>query len=193
MLLSALCAAGALATPLDKRVYVTDWTVVTVTTTITADPAPAPTTNSPVQHNVQTPEQTVQKAPSPAPQPTHLQAPPQPLTTSDVAPVQTPADPAPAPAPTNVVDNAQGAVESVWTTAWTSSWSSAWTSPATPTTMASTTQPQDAAPTNAYQHDILYNHNVHRSNHSADSIAWSPSLEASAHTLAARCVYHHDT
>jgi hypothetical protein len=34
---------------------------------------------------------------------------------------------------------------------------------------------------------------VHRSNHSASSLEWSSTLEASAQTLAAKCVYQHDT
>ena len=46
---------------------------------------------------------------------------------------------------------------------------------------------------NGYQDSVLYNHNVHRGNHSADPLTWSSDLEASAHKLASRCVYKHDT
>ncbi|TPR02128.1 Nucleoporin complex subunit 54 family protein [Aspergillus niger] len=85
--LGALCAAGALANNVDKRSYVTDWTIVTLTTTITEYPTPTVYENS----------------------------------------------------------------------------------------------------------AVLYNHNVHRSNHSASSLEWSSDLESSAYTLAAKCVYEHDT
>lgn len=62
-----------------------------------------------------------------------------------------------------------------------------------PTTL--TTAAPAPAPTvaNTYQSHILYNHNIHRSNHSANSLTWSTDLENSAAVLANRCYYHHDT
>lgn len=50
-----------------------------------------------------------------------------------------------------------------------------------------------AAAPNDYQNNVLYSHNIHRSNHSANSLTWSSELESSAHKLAEQCVYKHDT
>ncbi|RAL16846.1 CAP domain-containing protein [Aspergillus homomorphus CBS 101889] len=88
------------------------------------------------------------------------------------------------------------AANGAWTTAWTSYWTSAWTSAAQPTTLAtstSTSASSTATASTAYQSTVLYNHNVHRSNHSASSLDWDSALESSAYTLAAKCVYEHDT
>ncbi|KAH1339165.1 hypothetical protein KXX14_007077, partial [Aspergillus fumigatus] len=70
-LIGAVCAAGALAKPVDKRSYVTDWTIVTVTETITLPYQPPPTSTpaySPIQA-VQLTQTvtTVDPAPAPAP------------------------------------------------------------------------------------------------------------------------------
>ncbi|KAJ6118007.1 hypothetical protein N7523_005758 [Penicillium sp. IBT 18751x] len=50
-----------------------------------------------------------------------------------------------------------------------------------------------ATTADAYQHDVLFHHNIHRRNHSAPSVNWSTDLETSARALAAKCVYEHDT
>lgn len=195
VLLSAFCAASVLGTPAGKRDYVTDvnmvtvtdWTVVTITETITAQYAPAPSTSSTVE-NTPTPE------PSPASTPadTPADVPPQTessasTTTHDLPPVPTITPKSEHNPPENNPDNG-GAV--VWTTAWTEGWTSVWTNePAAPTH----TQPPSAPAANPYQHTVIHNHNVHRSNHSAGEMTWSPSLEATAHKLASQCVYKHDT
>lgn len=63
-----------------------------------------------------------------------------------------------------------------------------------PTTLSTSTSTADNGdPTNAYQATVLHNHNIHRSNHSATSVSWSDDLEDSARILASRCVYKHDT
>ena len=111
---------------------------------------------------------------------------------------------APAPAPTSSSDDSGNVLDNVLPTAWTSSWSTAWTegsgngggaaptqSASTMSTAAATTS--GAKPTNHYQETLLYNHNIHRSNHSSPSLGWSDKLQASAHKLAAGCVYKHDT
>lgn len=107
---------------------------------------------------------------------------------------KTTAEPAPAPAPTEAeVENAAAAATTWFSTSY-------WSIPAEPATTeaptslsTSTSAAATATPTNAYQETLLYNHNVHRSNHSASSVTWSGSLESSARTLAERCVYQHDT
>lgn len=109
---------------------------------------------------------------------------------------------APAPAPTSSSDDSGNALDNVLPTAWTSSWSTAWTegsgngggaapTQSTMSTAAATTS--GAKPTNHYQETLLYNHNIHRSNHSSPSLGWSDKLQASAQKLAAGCVYKHDT
>lgn len=42
-----------------------------------------------------------------------------------------------------------------------------------------------------YQQQVIYNHNVHRSNHSAPQVTWSDSLAATAGKIAAGCVFKH--
>ncbi|KAF9885085.1 hypothetical protein FE257_000725 [Aspergillus nanangensis] len=166
MLLGALGAAGALASPVEKREYTTEWTIVTVTTTVTG---PAPTaTYAPIQA-VQVSD-SVSNAPEPEPQ-TQPPAPVKPVepTTSIKVPVAPTTTKAPAP------------VEPTSTAA-----------PTTSSIAPSSTTAPAAAPT-GYQADVLYNHNVHRSNHSANSLEWSSDLQASAQALAAACVYQHDT
>ena len=59
--------------------------------------------------------------------------------------------------------------------------------------MSTTTSADEAKPTNDYMHHVLYSHNVHRSNHSSNSLEWDSKLESSADVLAKRCVYTHDT
>lgn len=190
LLLSALCAASALATPVDKREYVTDLTVITVTETITAQPAPAATTAPAEQAATNAP---AEQAPAAQPTPENTPVdPPTPATTDQPPPV-----PTITPKSEHNAQNNQGQQDGqvvAWHTAWTMAWTTAWTGEvADPTTLATQTQDPGAAPTNAYQDTIIYNHNVHRSNHSADSLSWSADLQASAHKLASQCVYQHNT
>ncbi|KAL4873719.1 CAP domain-containing protein [Aspergillus spectabilis] len=179
MVLGALCALGAMAEIEPAYVTtwttttVTDWTIVTITKTITVEPtttSAAPTTST-------VPETQV-KVQDPAPEP----APEEPSTTS-VEPVATSVAREP---------------ETTWTSSWESTWSSAWTStwsaPESTSTSTSTAPPASTqAPANDYQSNVIYSHNVHRANHSSTDLTWSADLEASAQTLAARCVYQHDT
>ncbi|KAK2809988.1 hypothetical protein FQN50_003402 [Emmonsiellopsis sp. PD_5] len=101
LLLSALCAASAMATPVAKRAYVTDLTVVTVTEYVTrgAAPTPAPQqppkdeagyqppvvvtktkhkhpTKAPVKTYAPKPQPTYAPAPEPKPKPQPTYAPP---------------------------------------------------------------------------------------------------------------------
>ncbi|KAJ5793874.1 hypothetical protein N7457_000473 [Penicillium paradoxum] len=70
------------------------------------------------------------------------------------------------------------------------------------TSSASSTVSASAAPsasvaassgaTNSYEEMVIFNHNIHRANHSSPDLTWSPKLAASAQTLASRCVFAHD-
>jgi hypothetical protein len=173
-LLFAAMAAGACAKVIEKDVYVTDWTTTTVTETVTAWPTSTPATQVLVK------EDTIDSQPS---VPTDNALP-----TVDLSKKSTETESATqeAAAPT------AGATTWYSTSYWTEGGAAATTE--APTSLATTTSAASTAtPTNAYQEAILYNHNVHRSNHSANSVTWSGSLASSAHTLAAKCVYQHDT
>lgn len=179
LFLAALAAGAAHA--YEKRVYVTDWTTVTVTKTVTA-PAVTETVTPVQQVQVLT---TSTQAPAPVAETSQ---------TSELVKKSTEAVPANEPAPTQA---AQEQV-STWSSAWTSTYEPASSTlqpqPAT-TEAASTTQAAASSPSgaNTYQQAILYNHNIHRSNHTVSSLDWDADLESTAHTLAARCVYEHDT
>ena len=82
---------------------------------------------------------------------------------------------------------------SYWSTAWTFTIEPESTPSASPTLAIATSVAATATACNAYQQAVLYNHNIHRSNHSAPYVEWSVDLETSAHALAAKCVYKHDT
>ncbi|CAG7916494.1 unnamed protein product [Penicillium olsonii] len=189
-LLLAALAVGSCAKVIEKEVYVTDWTTETVTTTVTSWPTTTPNTvNNVKQDTVAAVAETAAAESSSSSSSTTIES----TTTSALPTVdltkKTTALPA---APTDAEVNLAGA------TTWFST--SYWSIPAepatteTPTSLSTSTSAAAAAtPTNAYQETILYNHNVHRSNHSASSVTWSGSLESSARTLAERCVYQHDT
>lgn len=203
-LLLAALAAGAV-NAFEKDVYVTDWTTVTVTKTVTAA---AVTYTVPAVQQVQVESQTSTVAPTvthtvPAVQQSQVEhqtstvAPPPVETTHSELSLSKKTTFAPdsvtLPAlqlPTQVPEP-QTSTESTsyFSTAWTSTLEPASSTLATSTSSASAT----STPVNAYQQAVLYNHNIHRSNHSAPSVDWSANLEKSARALAAKCVYEHDT
>ncbi|KAJ5917446.1 hypothetical protein N7466_011000 [Penicillium verhagenii] len=191
-LLIAALAAGCVSA-FEKRVYVTDWTTVTVTETITA---PTVTETVPAVKKVPFVFETTTSVPD--------------AVTTSVSVAETSTTPAatvevntdlykkstvpPDTTTTSVAQAAptEAASTSYYSTAWTSTIepSAASSTLATSTSSASTAT---ASATNAYQQQVLYNHNIHRSNHSVSSLEWSADLESSAYTLAARCTYEHDT
>lgn len=161
----AALAAGCV-NAYEKRVYVTDWTTVTVTKTVTA---PAVTeTVQPAHQAVQNTVTTTTQGPG---------APPVQTESSELAKKST------VIVPISSTTQAVPSVEIVEPSS-TLAQSTSTTAAAVSTTSATT---------NTYQSAVLYNHNIHRSNHSVSSVEWSADLEASAQTLAARCVYQHDT
>lgn len=190
-LLAALAAGCVNA--IEKRVYVTDWTTVTVTTTITA-----PTVTETVP--------AVEKVPAPVVIETSTTAPAVADTSANTDLFKKSTVPPEAESTPTTVPKAQnddGASTSWFSTAWTSTiepvapttmaTSSSSSSTSTSSTSTSTSSTASASPTSAYQQQVLYNHNIHRSNHSVSSVEWSADLEKSAQTLAARCVYEHNT
>lgn len=207
ILLTAALAAGACATELDKRVYVTDWTTVIVTKTVTESLAPAQT-EAPVpvdQESTLTKKTTVvPEVTTDTPKANNAKADSgsggllgaliggggdsKANTNPDITKDEKPAHHAhhhkhkPAPAPTTTEEAPAPEPTTI-------------TESAAPTTMSTTTTTANtpAPTTNSYQSDVLYNHNIHRSNHSAPSVSWDDELEQTANTLAARCVYQHDT
>jgi hypothetical protein len=179
-LLFAALAVGTCAKVIEKEVYVTDWTTTTVTETVTQWPTTTANTANLVKQD------TVVAEPSSSSSSLTSALP-----TVDLS-KKTTAEPAPAATEDAAAANAGGATTWYSTTYWSIPAEPATTE--TPTSLATSTSAAAAAtPTNAYQESILYNHNVHRSNHSASSVTWSESLESSARTLAERCVYKHDT
>lgn len=181
-LLFAAMAAGACAKVIEKDVYVTDWTTTTVTETVTSWPTSTAATQVLVKEDTIDSQSSV---------PTDNALP-----TVDLSKKSTVTESATQEAAAATVQQAPAPTAGATTWYSTSFWSEGGAAATTeaPTSLATTTSAASTAtPTNAYQQAILYNHNVHRSNHSATSVTWSGSLESSARTLAAKCVYQHDT
>ena len=44
-----------------------------------------------------------------------------------------------------------------------------------------------------YENMVLYHHNVHRANHSADALTWNQTLADSAYALAQSCIFQHNS
>jgi len=183
LLLAAFAASCVSA--FEKRVYVTDWTTVTVTETITA---PTVTETVPAVERVPV---VITTSTSVA----DVEANTDLFKKSTVPPESAPTQVAVAPESTEAAPT-EAASSSYWSTAWTSTIeasSSAPSSTLATSTSTSSASSATASATNAYQQAVLYNHNIHRSNHSVSSLEWSADLESSAQTLAARCTYEHDT
>lgn len=185
-LLLAALAAGAVDA-FEKNVTVTDWTTTTVTQTVTASPV---TVTVPAASQPPAPTSSVQPSTTAAPNLANAATAVANNVKSDLAKKD------PAPAPEAEAEANPEAVPEEWSTTWewSSTWATTWGGEEPATTMATTTsQAPAASPTNAYQSTALYNHNVHRSNHSCSSLDWDAKLEQSALTLANKCVYQHDT
>ena len=192
LLFAALAAVAVKA--YEKSIYVSDWTTVTVTKSVTA---PTVTETASTANQAQIKDQTTtlsavaidcerSNPPVIVPESVSFST-----STLEAAPVMS----TPPPAPTTSAGEVPAAAESTsyWSTAWTFTIEPESSPFATPVLAFSTSAAATATAANAYQQDVLYNHNIHRSNHSATHVVWSADLEISARTLAAKCVYEHDT
>ncbi|RAO70413.1 uncharacterized protein BHQ10_006425 [Talaromyces amestolkiae] len=178
LFVSALCVMGAAASPLNKRVLVTDIAVTVVTVTVTETPGAA--TSVPAS----TTSVAATTAPVAGAANVNNEYPRPPWTSTEtettiVVPSSTSSTStyiAPEPATTVAPEP---------------------TTTAAPTTTAvevsSTSTSVPTATGSAYQTLILDSHNIHRSNHSAPALTWNETLAESALALANTCDYHHDT
>lgn len=193
LFLAALAAGAAHA--YEKRVYVTDWTTVTVTKTVTA---------SAVTETV-TPAQQIQVADTVFTTSTEAPAVAETKSTSDLAKKSTEAVPMNEPATTQAAE-AQPEATSWFSTAWTSTFEAASSTEQAPAPASTSSTTQAAASTSTasssdlpagltakYKADVLHNHNVHRSNHSASALDWHDDLFEAARLVTEKCVYAHDT
>lgn len=182
----------------EESVYVSDWTTVTVTKTVTA---PAATETIPAAEQAQVDYHTISLSAVTSDcerfdlskQPTVIVT--ESVTSSTSALEAAPTTSTPPSAPTTCAGEAPAAEEftSYWSTAWTLTSEPESTLSAAPSIAISTSAATTTTAANAYQQAVLYNHNIHRRNHSAPNVDWSADLETSARALASKCVYEHDT
>ncbi|OQE38679.1 hypothetical protein PENCOP_c008G02728 [Penicillium coprophilum] len=185
VILAAL-AVGTCAKVIEKEVFVTDWTTVTVTTTVTQWPTSSATAVVAKQDHTK---------PAEAAHPTF-----------DVSRKAAEVDAAPAAASTSTTAEVKEAASSTTSSATSSSTTQARIQPATTsattaattaatTSASSSTAAATAAPSagSSYQESVLHYHNIHRSVHSVDALTWSTDLEEAANTVASSCSYGHDT
>jgi len=187
MLLTILCAVGAIGSPIRERDYVTDLEVVTITRTVTdgypetipynfkeeySGPTELPSSH---YHN-----HKGHKSPAPSTSSCH----PSSSSSPPLPPTSTTTINAVAPLPTSTTTTST-APPSTYAAPSQNNYLAA--SSSTPPSPASTTTD------NSYQGQLLHYHNRHRANHSASDLVWDSDLEACAQTLASRCVYQHDT
>jgi uncharacterized protein YkwD len=190
---TSLMAAMAMSKPLEKRYYVTETDIYTVTVTETGGWAAGPTEAWGHWGWGQSADPTTATS------------------TTDAAAAA--ADPTEAwsswggqsadPAYTTSTTTAAAAAASTWAP------SSSWTSEApastpqapasTPTSTAATWSSAPAAASssasspNSYAQAILDQHNNHRSNHSAQALVWDDNMASIAQQIAESCVYAHNT
>lgn len=158
----------ALASPVNKRVLVTELEVKTVTAYVYPDGSPAthlgaqptPAKAFVVFENIARPSST-------------------PVAEPVVQPVETP-EPEPEPEPvveTPVVEEPVVEVQQ----------------PEATPEQTQETEVVDSAPAGSAQAASLNAHNVHRTNHSAPAVTWDSNLASYAQQLTDTCNYHHDT
>ncbi|KAL2022994.1 hypothetical protein VTK56DRAFT_4209 [Thermocarpiscus australiensis] len=181
---AVLAAAGPILQ--DRRLHiktetVVEWVTVTVTegdaATVFLRPNPRPKTTT---TSITTSSTSVAPPPPPPPPPPSstpeavIQSIPEPTPEPAPQPAPSPSpspSPEPAPSPAPVVEAAK---------------------PSSAPAPAPTTEPAPSQPSD-YASTALYHHNVHRYNHSASALEWSEEHAQYAATLAARCVFAHDT
>ena len=206
-LLSILGAVAVIGSPLIERDYVTDIYLVTITRTLTdtngypqtipynLEEYSGPSTQLPSTHHHGHKGHKGHKGPASSTSscPPSSSPPPPPPPTST-----TPAN-AVAPLPTTTSSSSVPPPPSNYVAPLPSTSSTVPPTYAAPSqnnhlAASSSTAPAPASsPTdNSYQGQVLYHHNVHRSNHSASPLEWDSGLEACAQALANKCVYQHD-
>jgi len=205
---TSLMAAMAMSKPLEKRYYVTETDIYTVTVTETegwaagptkawgnwaqsADPATATSTADPVDPT-DTWGNWGQSAVAATATSTTAPADPNDswgnwgqsadpaYTTSAAAPAWTPSSSWTPEAPASTPESPASPASTPTSTPAASAWSSA------PTTAGS------SAP-NSYAQAILDQHNNHRQNHSAQALVWDDNMANIAQQIAESCVYAHNT
>lgn len=190
---TSLMAAMAMSKPLEKRYYVTETDVYTVTVTQTGGWAAGATEAwGHWGHWGQSADPTSAAAASAASaNPTNAwgnwgQSTDPATANSPTAPVD-PATPTSAAAPAWTPANTPESPASPASTPTSAPVASAWTS-APPT--ASSSSPSGP---NSYAQAILDQHNNHRQNHSAPALVWDDNMANIAQQIAESCVYAHNT
>jgi len=176
--IASLCATLALSKPLEKRYLVTSWEYETVTMTVTGSAAASASgwswgnwgsnwgaKSSATEAAVTTTEAAVTTT--------------VPVQATSTAEATFEATSAPAAVIVTKTHSAS-AVKSSATVA-------------TSTASASTATATSDSSLSDYAAPILNQHNLHRANHSAPALVWDDSLASIAATIAASCVYAHDT
>ncbi|KAJ5365765.1 hypothetical protein N7517_008651 [Penicillium concentricum] len=189
IILAAL-AVGTCAKVIEKEVYVTDWTTVTVTETVTQWPTATGTAVVVKQHHTKPAEAALpidvsKKA-------AKIDSAPAAASTTAAAVVEEAAPSSTSSTTSSSTTQAElKAVTTSATSAATTTAAAAATTSASSTTAAAATTAPSAG--NSYQESVLHYHNIHRSDHSSPALTWSTDLEKAANTLASRCEYGHDT
>jgi len=176
--LTAALAAGALAGPIRKRDgyvdTIVDWVDVTVTEYVTeygypSSAAAAEVTTKPwAGHKHSYAPKPVTSTPVAVPSSAALVVP-----ASSAAPTYTPAPSSAAPVSSAAPTTSQA--------------SSGGNSHVTGTAEGDLTSGPD------YENMVLFHHNIHRANHSADPLTWNQTLADSAHALASGCLFNHNS
>jgi uncharacterized protein YkwD len=177
LFLAASGAVMAMAGPINKRVMETEWVMEVVTVTVTSGAQATAKANSdavfidPPAPTTKLPDVPVEQAPvveNPV-----VEAPRRPTTTVRGPPPRpTTKAPEPAPQPTKAPE------------------------PAPKPTTQQPSQPAPSAPSapsgSDYKSTVLYQHNIHRANHSAPDLTWDDTLAGYAENTARGCVFQHD-
>ncbi|KAF2755014.1 PR-1-like protein [Pseudovirgaria hyperparasitica] len=215
-ILIAAFAATALSGPVQlKRALVTEWEYETVVQTVYVDgPAPTPEPEQQAPPKDEHPEDPLQHSYEPSPnneESSPIQVtPPQP--DAEVPKPAPESEPAPAPAPKPDAQAPKPAPESEPSPAPAPEPTHGYQAPApepnhgysapappapAPTPSAAAPKPSSApSPPNegaSYQDKVLYQHNVHRANHSATDLVWNQTLADAANAYAQKCIWGHFT
>lgn len=135
------------------------------------------------QGSVQSGGQQAPSSPSSSPQ-----TPETPESPSSPSPTQSPNSPSPSDSPSSPESPTSPA--NTGQTLVSQETSSPSSSSSSPSSSAETSKPP---PKTDYKGQVIYHHNIHRSNHSAPPISWDDGLAATAQHICNTCVYEHNT